>query len=74
MRSIVANDKEAAVDVVSRLLLREEIDALDRDLAEARRAETVDAKRIRELEAEIERLEDRYAASRRAEIERRFAG
>ncbi len=62
------------MDVVSRLLLREEIDALDRDLAEARRAETVDAKRIRELEAEIERLEDRYAASRRAEIERRFAG
>lgn len=62
------------MDVVSRLLLREEIDALDHDLAEARRAERVDVKRIRELEAEIERLEDRYAASRRAEIERRFAG
>lgn len=62
------------MEVVSRLLLREEIDALDHDLAEARRAETVDVKRIRELEAEIARLEDRYAASRRAEIERRCAG
>lgn len=57
-----------------RLLLYEEIDALDHDLAGARRAETVDVKRIRELEAEIERLEDRYGASRRTEIERRFAG
>ncbi len=62
------------MNVVSRLLLREENDALDHDLAEARQAKTVDVKRIRELEAEIERLEDRYAASRRAEIERRFAG
>ncbi len=62
------------MDVVSRLLLREEIDALDHDLAEARRAETVDVKRIRELEAEIERLEVRHAGARRAEIERRFAG
>jgi len=62
------------MDFVSRLLLREEIDALDHDLAEARQAETVDVKRIRELEAEIERLEERYATARRAEIERRFAG
>ncbi len=59
------------MDVVSRLLLREEIDALDYDLAEARRAEMVD--RIRELEAQIERLEGRYAAARKAAIERRFA-
>jgi hypothetical protein len=56
------------------LAAREENDALDHDLAEARQAKTVDVKRIRELEADIERLEDRYAASRRAEIERRFAG
>lgn len=62
------------MDFVSRLLLREEIDALDHDLAEARQAETFDLARIRSLEAEIDRLEDRYAASRRAEIERRFAG
>lgn len=62
------------MDIVSRLLLREEIDGLDRDLAEARQAETFDLARIRSLEADIERLEDRYAASRRAEIERRFAG
>jgi hypothetical protein len=61
------------MDVVSRLLLREEIDALHHDLAEARRTDTVDVKRIRELEAEIARLEDRYAASRRADIERRSA-
>lgn len=62
------------MDVVSRLLLREEIDALDHDLLEARQAETVDIKRIGELEAEIKRLEDRFAAARRAEIERRLAG
>ena len=62
------------MNVVSRLLLREEIDALDHDLAEARQAKTVDVKRIRELEAEIERLDNRYAASRKAEIGRRFAG
>lgn len=62
------------MDIVSRLLLREEIDALDQDLAAARQADTFDLTRIRTLEAEIERLEDRYAASRRAEIERRFAG
>jgi DNA repair exonuclease SbcCD ATPase subunit len=57
------------MDFVSRLLLREEIDALDNDLAEARQAETLDVKRIRELEAEIERLEERYATARRAEID-----
>lgn len=62
------------MDVVSRLLLREEIDALDHDLAAARQAETVDVKRIGEIEAQIERLEDRHAAARRAEMERRFAG
>jgi hypothetical protein len=74
MRAIGVNDQEAAMDFVARLLLREEIDALDHDLAEARQAETVDVKRIGELEAEIERLEDRFAAARRAEIERRLAG
>ena len=42
--------------------------------ADAIQAETFDLARIRSLEAEIDRLEDRYAASRRAEIERRFAG
>lgn len=59
--------------IVARLLLREEIDALDHELAAAKRNKLA-LRRIQELQAEVERLEDRYAAGRRAEIENRFAG
>ena len=62
------------MDVVARLLLREEIDALDHELAAAKSAPKWDFGRIQDLQDKIERLEDRYAAARRAEIENRFAG
>lgn len=62
------------MDIVARLLLREEIDTLDHELAAAKSAQSWDFGRIQKLKADIERLEDRYAAARRAEIERRFAG
>jgi predicted nucleic acid-binding Zn-ribbon protein len=62
------------MDIVARLLLREEIDALGHELSTAKRASNPDFSRIQDLKREVERLEDRYAAARRSEIERRFAG
>lgn len=61
------------MDVFARLLLREEIDALDHELAEAKRLSNPDFARIHMLRQDIDRLEERYAAARRAEIERKYA-
>ena len=61
------------MDIVARLLLREEIDALDHELAAAKQMPNPDFARIQMLRHDIERLEARYAAARRAEIERKYA-
>lgn len=58
------------MDIVARLLLREEIDALEHDLSEAK---ATDFARVQALKQEIARLEQRFAAGRRAQSERKFA-
>ena len=62
------------MDIVSRLLLREEIDALEHELSTAKASLNPDFARIRELTTEIDRLERRFLAARRADIGRQVAG
>jgi capsule polysaccharide export protein KpsE/RkpR len=61
------------MDIVARLLLREEIDALEHDLSAAKSTPNPDFARVQGLKQEIARLEQRFAASRRAQSERKFA-
>lgn len=52
------------MNIVELLLLREDIDALQHDLAKERRAQQPERARMQQLQDEIERLERRYAAIR----------
>lgn len=58
---------------VERLLVRQEIDALEDDLARAKRAPSPDFMRNQQLAAAIARLEARLGAAKSARGERRFA-
>ncbi|MBI1291981.1 hypothetical protein GC173_12185 [bacterium] len=50
---------------VARLLLREEIDALELELSAERRNDNPDLARIQELKREVDRLENRLATAPR---------
>ncbi len=58
---------------VERLLIRQEIDVLEEDLARAKRAPAPDLTHIHSLAAAIARLEASLAAAKPARGERRFA-
>jgi capsule polysaccharide export protein KpsE/RkpR len=62
------------MDIVRRLLLRDEIDALEHELSTAKASLNPDFARIRELTTEVERLERRFLAARHADIGRQVAG
>jgi hypothetical protein len=67
-------EEETIMDVVARLLLREEIDALELDLAAEKRSPKPDFARVQGLKHEIARLEQRIVARRRAHAEATLAG
>jgi hypothetical protein len=62
------------MNIVTRLLVREELDALELEQVIAKRSPSPDFARIQILEQEIQRLEGRLAAARRVEIARKLAG
>lgn len=61
------------MDIVSRLLTREEIDALEHELARVKAGSSPDFARVQHLKHEIARLERRISARRRIEPERTIA-
>lgn len=58
---------------VERLLIRQEIDALEEDLARAKRSPAPEFTHVHYLTAAIARLETRLNAAKPARRERRFA-
>jgi uncharacterized sporulation protein YeaH/YhbH (DUF444 family) len=62
-----------AMDVVSRLLTREEIDALELELARIKAGPSPDFARVQHLRHEIARLERRISARRRVQPEQTIA-
>lgn len=59
------------MDIVARLLMREEVDSLELELSRERAASSPDFARVQMLKQDIERLERRLAASRSTEQPRR---